>query len=325
MKKYKCLTQQEFSNGEYKLVPICHEDRYKIMKWRNEQIYHLRQKEPLTTEQQDAYFEYVVAKLFDQEQPNQVLFSFLRNEELIGYGGLVHINWNDKNAEVSFLTKDPNQLELWSMYLEVLKSVAFEDLQLNKIYTYAYDIRPELYALLESANFILEGNFSNHVNNGIETCDVRIHSCYNSNREFWRRQATLGDAKQLYQWANDADVRAQSLQSDAITWTSHIEWFHQKLQHPTSRLYIYYLKEQPLGNLRLDLFDGKYKISYLIDAEFRGKGFGRRIIEDSINISNKTLVADVKTNNNASNKVFERLSFQLLGTQNDINTWVYAR
>ncbi|MDP5048190.1 MAG: hypothetical protein NWQ39_07260, partial [Saprospiraceae bacterium] len=82
MNKFKCLTQQEFSNGEYKLIPIRFEDRYEIMKWRNEQIYHLRQKVPLTIEQQDVYFEKVVAKLFDQEQPNQILFSFLKNEEL---------------------------------------------------------------------------------------------------------------------------------------------------------------------------------------------------------------------------------------------------
>ncbi len=70
MEKYTCLTQQEFSNGEYKLVPTRHEDRFEIMKWRNEQIYHLRQKEPLTAEQQDAYFENIAAKLFDQEQPS---------------------------------------------------------------------------------------------------------------------------------------------------------------------------------------------------------------------------------------------------------------
>jgi hypothetical protein len=93
LEKYTYLTQQEFSNGEYKLVPIRYEDRYKIMKWRNEQIYHLRQKEPITSKQQDAYFENVVAKLFDQEKPNQILFSLLEGERCIGYGGLVHINW----------------------------------------------------------------------------------------------------------------------------------------------------------------------------------------------------------------------------------------
>src|SRR5210317_2900 len=102
MPNYRCLNQNIFKNDDYSLVPIRMEDRYDIMRWRNEQIYHLRQKEPLTESQQDQYFEEVVSKLFDQEEPDQILFSFLEGAQLIGYGGLVHINWEDKNAEVSF-------------------------------------------------------------------------------------------------------------------------------------------------------------------------------------------------------------------------------
>lgn len=41
MRTYKCLNQQVFESGDYKLVPIRHEDRYSIMQWRNEQIYSL--------------------------------------------------------------------------------------------------------------------------------------------------------------------------------------------------------------------------------------------------------------------------------------------
>ena len=73
------------------------------MRWRNEQMYHLRQSKPLTEADQDRYFDEVVSQLFDQEQPEQILFSFLEGEKCIGYGGLVHINWGDRNAEVSFI------------------------------------------------------------------------------------------------------------------------------------------------------------------------------------------------------------------------------
>ena len=76
MRKYRALKKQIFKIDDYKLVPIRYEDRYKIMQWRNEQIYHLRQAKPLTITDQDNYFENVVAKLFDQQQPNQILFSF---------------------------------------------------------------------------------------------------------------------------------------------------------------------------------------------------------------------------------------------------------
>lgn len=67
--KYKVLTKQVYKIGDYSIVPIRFQDRYDIMKWRNEQIYHLRQAKPLTKKDQDAYFENVVAKLFNQEYP----------------------------------------------------------------------------------------------------------------------------------------------------------------------------------------------------------------------------------------------------------------
>jgi len=98
MNSYKVLNQDVFTHKDYSLVPIRMQDRYDIMKWRNEQIYHLRQAKPLTKEEQDEYFNNIVAKLFEEEQPKQILFSFLKGEECIGYGGLVHINWNNMNA-----------------------------------------------------------------------------------------------------------------------------------------------------------------------------------------------------------------------------------
>lgn len=183
MKKYQCLTQQEFLEGDFRLVPIRFEDRYEIMKWRNEQIYHLRQKEPLTIEQQDAYFENVVAKLFDQKQPNQILFSFLKNEELIGYGGLVHINWEDRNAEVSFLMNtalEHNQFQrLWNIYLLLLKKVVFDTLMLQKTYVYAFDLRPHLYEALEEVGYFFDARLKEHCFCHGEFKDVVIYSLLN--------------------------------------------------------------------------------------------------------------------------------------------------
>ena len=75
MNIYKCLNTQEFVSGEYKIVPIRLKDRFTIMVWRNEQLYHLRQKYPLTVEDQDNYFSNVVSKIFDEDQPNQILLN----------------------------------------------------------------------------------------------------------------------------------------------------------------------------------------------------------------------------------------------------------
>ena len=56
---------------------IVNDDRFDIMKWRNEQIYHLRQKSLLTIKMQDKYFKNTISPLFNQEFPTQILFSFM--------------------------------------------------------------------------------------------------------------------------------------------------------------------------------------------------------------------------------------------------------
>ena len=155
MNCYKALNNQEYSFNEYSIVPIRSQDRFSIMKWRNEQIYHLRQDKPLTVENQEYYFKNVVSKLFNQVEPNQILFSFLEKEQCIGYGWLVYINWIDKNAEISFIMETALEnerfYEIWSAYLKLLEQVAFKELNLHKIYTYAFDVRPHLYTMLSKA------------------------------------------------------------------------------------------------------------------------------------------------------------------------------
>lgn len=183
MKKYICLNKNEWNDSQFKLFPIRNEDKFEIMNWRNEQIYHLRQNSPLTKEDQEKYFENVVSKLYLEEKPSQLLFSFLKGNKCVGYGGLVHINWMDLNAEVSFLMN--TSLEkiffkvFWSGFLNLIEEVAFKDLNLHKIYTYAYDIRPHLYEVLEDKSFFKEAILSDHCLFEGEFKDVVIHSKLN--------------------------------------------------------------------------------------------------------------------------------------------------
>ena len=157
---YKCLRNQEYKTNEFSIVPIRFADRYKIMRWRNEQIYHLRQSKVLTQLEQDEYFKNVVLNLFDQNKPDQVLFSFLKRKTCIGYGGLVHINWKKMEAEISFLMETTleqrNFIEYWLIYLKLIEKVAFEEFELKKIFTYSYEVRPKLYDVMKQANYIKE-------------------------------------------------------------------------------------------------------------------------------------------------------------------------
>ena len=148
------------------------------MKWRNEQIFHLRQKNKLKKEEQQYYFKNVVSKLFSKRTPKQVLFSFLHDDKLVGYGGLVHINWTNKSAEISFVMNTKleklNFEKYWNIFLKMISQIAFEELKFEKIFTYAYDLRPLLYNSLNNQGFSLEKEFTDDEYN-----KIKIHSKYN--------------------------------------------------------------------------------------------------------------------------------------------------
>lgn len=181
MNKYKCLTQQSFSLNDYELVPLREEDLLNIKDWRNEQIDILRQKAPLSTEDQIRYYERVVRPLFLSPTPAQLLFSFLFEGKCIGYGGLVHISWADKRGEVSFLAETERALnnELYAIdfenYITIFTQIVFEDLKFNRISGETYSFRKFHISILEKFGFIREGVMRRHIIDGNTFYDSIVH------------------------------------------------------------------------------------------------------------------------------------------------------
>ena len=104
---------------------------------------------------------------------------------MIGYGGLVHINWEDKNSEISFIMNTKSEKDrfevIWLKYLKLIELVAFKELDLNKIYTYAFDLRPHIYPIFESCGFKKEARLSLHKKIDDLYYDVVIHSKIKNN------------------------------------------------------------------------------------------------------------------------------------------------
>lgn len=180
MSSYKALNKQEVTIGNFSIVPIRFEDRMDILKWRNEQVFHLRQNKPLTEIDQENYFSNVISKLFNKNQPDQILFSYLEKGVCIGYGGLVHINWADKNAEISFvmntkLEKDCFKLH-WGTYLRLIEDVGFKTLNFHKLFIYAFDLRPNLYKAIEAQCYFEEARLKDHCMFNGKFIDVLIYA-----------------------------------------------------------------------------------------------------------------------------------------------------
>lgn len=316
MRRYRILNKNVFTSGNYSLVPIRQEDRFDIMQWRNEQIYHLRQSRPLTVEDQDDYFETVVSTLFESEQPNQLLFSYLEGNTCIGYGGLVHINWQDRNAEISFIMNTSLENEHfhnhWKTYLGMIEQVAFDNLNLHKIYTYAYDLRPHLYPAIEAAGFIREATLKEHCLIESEYKNVIIHSKI---RDVTIRPALVSDVNITYEWANDPGTRENSFSSGPISLETHKKWWSSRMQSEDSAYFIGQVKNTPACLIRFDrdAESGKSIIGINISPAFRGRGLAHRFLaiacQKFMESKNTRVDAYIKAENTASLKAFQKAGF----------------
>lgn len=129
------------------------------------------------------------------------------------------------------------------------------------------------------------------------------------------RHAIASDARCIFDWVNDPEVRRQSFSSDPITWENHLQWFEKKLQSQDTRFYILEKKGQPVGQIRFDIRGQEAVIGYLLDAAWRGKGLGRIVLKKGVqallqNRPDVNLIAgSVKQSNPASCRAFEKLHF----------------
>lgn len=142
------------SNG-FAIAPIQFDDHEPIRLWRNSQIDILRQDEPLSEQEQKDYFQDIIKPLFHDPSPPQILVRFLQNYELIGYGGLINIDWIERSAEISFLVKPDRKsyTEDMTAFFNLICQLAFEDLKLRRIYTETYLFRKEHIAQIEKLGF----------------------------------------------------------------------------------------------------------------------------------------------------------------------------
>lgn len=125
------------------------------------------------------------------------------------------------------------------------------------------------------------------------------------------RKATISDALLLYDWTNDPLVREMSSNSRRVDWADHISWLDRKLRDSNCHLFILMKGFTPMGVIRFDLDHGEQLISYSIDSRYRGKGYGKAIIDLGLKeMGHPQVVAMVKPENIASVKIFTALGFK---------------
>ena len=156
---YKALSEEEWQFRGLLFRPLVFQDIEKIRRWRNSQTKYLRQQGSVSRLKQILYFFINVRKDVATKQPEKVLLGVVSREELIGYCGLVHIDWTRNEAEVSFLLSDATigedaYTEIMTCALlclcEVARSLGLKWLRTE---TYVFPERENHIATLESFGF----------------------------------------------------------------------------------------------------------------------------------------------------------------------------
>lgn len=125
------------------------------------------------------------------------------------------------------------------------------------------------------------------------------------------RKAIEADVKVLFDWANDLDVRQNAINSQLITWEVHEKWFQNRLESSTSKIFIFLIDEQPIGQVRFELEKNQWLIDYSIDKLYRGKGLGKLMLKEILSYfkTREPIIAYVKIENIVSAKIFNSLDF----------------
>ena len=126
------------------------------------------------------------------------------------------------------------------------------------------------------------------------------------------RKAVEADIKLLFDWANDLDVRQNAINTQLISWEGHQKWFQNRLESSISKIFIFLIDEQPIGQVRFEFEKNQWLIDYSIDKLYRGKGLGKLMLKEILSYfkTNEPIIAYVKIENIASAKIFNSLGFK---------------
>ncbi|MBB4212267.1 carbamoylphosphate synthase large subunit [Rhodothalassium salexigens DSM 2132] len=180
---YRCLPRRRVERGALAIESVQPDDIEAIRQWRNAQMAILRQDRPLSPDDQRAYYAAHVWPAMAAEQPANILVSILEHGRLVGYGGLVHIHWAHRRAEISFLldpaltTPNVRYGRYFQGFLDLIRDLAFTDLKLHKLTTESYDLRPYHLSVLDRAGFARDGVLRDHVRVDGRFVDAVAHSC----------------------------------------------------------------------------------------------------------------------------------------------------
>ncbi len=128
------------------------------------------------------------------------------------------------------------------------------------------------------------------------------------------RPAQTADCDLLFHWQVQPGVRAHSRNPEVPSYREHTAWFDRVFADPGRHIFIAETGGVPVGMLRLDQDNAEMnraEISILVDPALHGRKIGQRAISAIQELfPNLQLIAEVATENVASNRLFRSCGFE---------------
>src|SRR5690606_344896 len=109
-----------------------------------------------------------------------------------------------------------------------------------------YDLRTQLYSVLEKAGFYQEAVLREHCYYDGRYIDVVINAKFN--RQLILRRVTSHDMETTYKWATDSTIRRYALNQTPISFHEHCTWFIKHMNNPECIYLIAEFNNQAIGS-----------------------------------------------------------------------------
>jgi UDP-2,4-diacetamido-2,4,6-trideoxy-beta-L-altropyranose hydrolase len=135
------------------------------------------------------------------------------------------------------------------------------------------------------------------------------------------RPAASGDARLLWEWANDPVTRRASFSTAPILWSDHLSWLGAHLAAPTSLLLVGSDDAgEPVGQIRFERAGTVAEVSVNLAPDRRGQGYGATLVRVGAAhafghwAGLREVVGVVKVDNTLSMRAFQAAGFERIET-----------
>jgi UDP-2,4-diacetamido-2,4,6-trideoxy-beta-L-altropyranose hydrolase len=138
------------------------------------------------------------------------------------------------------------------------------------------------------------------------------------------------DARFLFDLANEPSVRSAGRHTQPVIWDEHLAWLRHHCNTPRSALMIIEtLEDGPVGQIRFhEQAEGVWEVGVSIQSCHRKTGcastsLSLAILELSAKVNVTILIARIRNENQASQRLFARLGFTRDSEANGFETWIH--